>query len=372
MNFDLFMPVRLISGRGCVSENKEELRSLGQRCVIVTGKHSAEKSGALCDITAALTALGVSWKQYDGIAENPLLSSCFEAADCAREFGAQYLIGIGGGSVMDASKAAAWIATNPGASTEDVMAGALPSKPLPLVLIGTTAGTGSEVTPSSVLTMDDTGHKRSLVHPNCYANLVFADPVYTHTMSRSTTVSTAFDAFCHAAEGWFAPACGDVITAFGEKALPLMMEGLVWLSENDGLPDERLRESIYYGSLYAGLVINATGTAFPHPLGYVLTEDFDIPHGMACAVYLQAFLQRAEQFAAERAGALYALCGGKERLNSVTRRLLSDEAKRIAMTEQHIAAYCARWQSVKNFERSPGGYDSEEAGRLLRELFLHD
>ena len=68
-----------------------------------------------------------------------------------------------------------------------------------------------------------------------------------------------------------------------------------------------MREELYYGSLYAGIVLSACGTAFPHPLGYVLTEDFSIPHGRACTAFLPAFLERGEQFEAERAAEYYQL-----------------------------------------------------------------
>lgn len=368
MDFTLFMPVQVFSGVQCVRRHGEVLRTLGKRCLIVTGGHSAQTSGALEELGAVLAQQGIDYAPCPAMGANPRLSQCRQAAEAAQAWDADFLVGIGGGSVMDGAKAAAWLAANRPDDTEALMAGKLRRPPLPLVLIGTSAGTGSEVSAVSVLTRDDTGRKQSLTHPHCYARYVFADPRYTHSLPREQTVSTALDAFCHAAEGWFSPACGDVVTAFDERALPLVAGGLAWLAAHDGLPDEDMRERLYYGSLWAGMVLNACGTAFPHPLGYVLTEDFGIPHGQACAAFLPAFLQRAETHSPARAQALYTLCGGREVLLSSIAALAA--APGVRMDAARVAGYAARWTpSPKNFDRTPGGFTAEDAAQLLDNLF---
>jgi alcohol dehydrogenase class IV len=367
MDFTFHMPVRIISGEGCVINNGALLRHFGKRCLIMTGRSAAKTSGALDDMLQTLADAGIEATIYPQISANPLLSQCQTAAYTAELCKAEFIIGIGGGSVMDAAKAAAWLAANNSADGERLMEGSLRHPPLPLILVGTTAGTGSEVSAVSVLTMDKDGRKRSITHPNCYAKIVFADPCYTHSTPREQTVSTALDAFAHAAEGWFAPACGDVITSFGEKAFPLIAEGLVWLSRNDGLPDAALRERLYYGSLWAGMVLNATGTAFPHPLGYILTEEYSVPHGMACAAFLPAYLKRAEEFAPDRADRLYQLCGGRDRVQSAFNQLIRYDVK---MTEEQIENYKPRWNKTANFARTPGGFTADDAAALFRSLFL--
>lgn len=367
MDFTFYMPTRVISGAGCVRRHAELLRSFGRRCLIMTGGHAAKASGALDDMLDTLTAAGVEATVFSGVGANPLLSQCQSAARAAIDSRAEFVVGIGGGSVMDAAKASAWLAANDPDDTEALMQGKLPVPPLPLILAGTTAGTGSEVGPAAVLTMDDGHYKRSLSHPLCFARVSFADPRYTDTVPRATTISTALDALAHAVEGWFAPECGDVITAFGEKAVPMVLEGLTWLAGHDGLPGAALRDRLYYGSLWAGMVLSATGTAFPHPLGYVLTERYDIPHGMACAVFMSAFLDRAEQYAPERAAQLYALCGGRQRIQTVLDALVRCD---VTMTAEQVEALRPRWQSVKNFDRTPGRYTADDALRLYRERFV--
>lgn len=370
MDFNFHMPVRVVSGEGCLRGAGGALREMGRRCLVLTGGHSAQESGALGDLLDTLRGAGVEATVFPGITANPLVSQCQAAAFAAEACRAQFLVGVGGGSVMDAAKATAWLAANNICDGDRLFRpDDMRHAPLPLALVGTTAGTGSEVSATAVLTDDRTGRKRSITHPHCFARVAFADPRYTDSMPRSTTVSTALDAFAHAAEGWFAPVCGDVITAFGEKALPMLCTGLRDLAAHENPPSKETRDRLFYGSLWAGMVLCATGTAFPHPLGYVLTEDFGVPHGLACAVFHPAFLRRAERFAPERARALFALCGGRDACFSLL-DTFATVPSRVRMTAEQADGYAKRWTDVKNFARTPGGFTAQEGAALLRELFV--
>ena len=364
MDFSFYMPVEVVGGSGCLRRGGDKLRRLGRRCLIVTSAHAAAACGALDDALQALQEQKIEATVFPHIGANPLLSQCQCAAFAAESCRADFLLGIGGGSVMDATKAAAWLAANSCGDGEKLWSG-LRHPALPFALVGTTAGTGSEVTATSVLTLDN-GRKKSLNHPQCYARLVFADPAYTRPMSRHTTISTALDALAHGVEGYLSPACGEVAAVCAERALPLIAGGLQWLADHDGLPEDGLREQLYDASLWAGLVLNSCGTAFPHPLGYILTEDFGVDHGYACAVFLPALARRAEKHTPQRAERLYALCGGREAFFGLLDRL---NVKGIRMTEEQIAAYQTRWPGLKNFDRTPGGFTPEEAAALYRELF---
>lgn len=375
MDFTFYMPVRVLSGPGCVRAGGELLRGLGRRCLVMTGGRGAKESGALDDMLDTLKQAGVDATIFPGVGQNPLVSQCQQAAYAAEICRAEFVVGVGGGSVMDAAKAAAWLAANRVEDTARLFAGTLRRPPLPLVLVGTTAGTGSEVSPTAVLTLDTdmpglgtAGRKKSITHPSCYARYAFADPRYTASLPRKPTVSTALDALAHAVEGYCNPACGDVAAACAEKALPLISGGLRWLAENPGLlPDEALREELLYGSLWAGLVLNAMGTAYPHPFGYILTEDFGIPHGMACAVFLPSLSRRAEAFVPARAQRLFTLCGGREAYYGLLEVLIDAP---VTMTEEAVQAYAARWEGLKNLARTPGGFTVEEGRQLFRELFV--
>ena len=366
MNFDWFMPVRIYSGAGCLTRGGEALRALGKRCLIVTGARSAKVCGALDDALGTLRRAGIEATVFPGIGPNPLLSQCHAAAYTAETCRADFLLGIGGGSVMDATKAAAWLAANTVGDPRQIYKG-LRHPPLPVALVGTSAGTGSEVTGTAVLTVDADGRKKSINGPQCYARLAFADPRYTDSLSRTSTVSTALDALAHTVEGYLNPACGDIPTLCAEKAFPLLTGGLQWLAENDGLPDAALRDALYYGSLWAGLVLNACGTAFPHPFSYILTEEYQIPHGMGCAVFLPALAARAERLVPDRAARMLALCGGRESFYGVLSVLTKAE---VTMTPEQIDGYLSRWEGLKNFDHTPGGFTPGEGSSLFRELFL--
>ena len=368
MDFNFFLPVNVQSGTGVVRKSADRLAVFGTRCLIVTGGKSAVLSGALDDVKAALDTAGVSYSVFNGIGPNPLLSACHAAGKEALSFGAQFLVGIGGGSALDGAKAAAVYAANPDFAPIDIYGGNR-NPALSLVLIGTTAGTGSEIGKVSVLTNDETGRKKSISGKDLFPALTLADPRYTASMPYAVTVSTALDALSHAMEGYFQTKCGDIPALFAEKAVSLIFPILCRL-QNGELPDEAEREQLYYGSLYAGVTLAFCGTAFPHPLGYVLTETFGTPHGFACAAFLPAFLERAKQFESAKTEKLLSCMETDfDTFCRVVKALTRLEA--ITMTEDEIAAHCARWnESIpNNFKFSPGGYTKADAAALLTALF---
>lgn len=368
MNFNIYMPARIIGGENCVIKNSSEFRKLGCKCLIVTSRTSAKKSGALDDVITALNNEDIGYSIFDEITENPLASTVIKAGEKAREFGAEFIIGIGGGSPLDASKAVAICAENPDYDIKGLYGRTIPSKALPVALIGTTSGTGSEVTGVSVLTNDEDGMKKSISGADCYGAVSFLDPKYTYSMNYDITVSTALDAFAHAVEGWFAPACSDLPTQYGKMALPLIYKGLKYLDETKSLPDEELRADLYYGSIYAGLELNVCGAAFPHTVGYVLTENFGIPHGKACTAFMPYLLEKAKKSKNERYCQLLAVLGDtEENLMGVINRLT--DVKNLPMTDEQIKEWCSRWSNGnKNFDKTPGGFNKDEAEKVLKML----
>ncbi len=363
MTYSTYMPVKCFWGNGCVNENSASL-ALGKSCLIITGKNSAKLSGALDDAIEALEKEGISYGVFDGIGENPLISACHKAGEAAREINADFILGIGGGSVLDASKAIAIYTANANLSPIDIYKREYSNKALPVALIGTTAGTGSEVTAVAVLTNDETGIKKSISGPDCYAAVSFCDPKYTCSMSYKTTVSTALDAFAHAVEGFFTVKCDGVLRLFAEKCIPELYSCLESLSKTDKVPDE-IREKLYYASIYAGLVINTCGTAFPHPLGYVLTENYGVPHGMACAAFFAPFIDRCAEFSPEKFGDFCSMTDDTGKVKSVIASLT--DLNGAVIGKENAEKYALRWQSVipRNFTASPGGLTMEEAAQIL-------
>lgn len=368
MYSNLYINSKVISGRNCLLENAALLSQFGKKCLIVTSKSGAKKSGALRDVVSALEKQGIEYRVFDKITENPLVSTVIEGGKAAREFGADFIFGIGGGSPLDASKAVAVCACNPDYDIDGLYGRNVPAKALPVVLIGTTSGTGSEVTGVSVLTNDKTMQKKSISGADCYAALVFADAKYTYSMGYDVTVSTALDAFAHAVEGWFSPKCSEIAKAYAKLALPRIYRGLKALSETSSLPDEDVRDDLYYGSVFAGLELNICGAAFPHTVGYVLTENYGISHGKACTALMPYFLRKAKRYETEKFHELIRLLGENEEKVINTVKALTN-VKNLEMTDEQLSEWCSRWNGqVKNFINSPGGFTAEEAKLALEEL----
>ena len=172
--------------------------------------------------------------------------------DAIRHGCREFIIGIGGGSPLDASKAIAIYASNPCLSPADIYLRKYDNKALSVVLVGTTSGTGSEVTGVSVLTDSSVNLKKSISGHDCYSVISFCDYTYTMTMPYSVTVSTALDAFAHAVEGYFSSTANGLSDVYAEKAFGMLRTGLLHFFNNKTKPDESLREELYMASLVAG------------------------------------------------------------------------------------------------------------------------
>lgn len=370
-NFDMYMPVRLVTGRGCVRKNADRFAALGKRCLIVTSRSAARKSGALADVTAALDSQGIAHTLWDQVKQNPLLLDSVEAGVSAREFGAEFVIGIGGGSALDAAKGTAIFAANETMDPLDAYACRWQHAPLPLALVGTTAGTGSEVAPYAVLTRPD-GRKQSVSSEEIYARVSFGDAAYTDSLPWTFTVSTALDALSHALEAYFSTAANALSDLYAMQAARILrkeLTGLQTLQEDAARIAPAVRDQLYYASVLAGFALAKCGTCYCHSLGYVLSEEHGVPHGMACAALLPDFLQRAGRLVPDKAEALYAWTGGTEK-ELVGLIAAMTELPSITLPAGEIEAIASRYSSSANFKRTaPAGYTRAEAVALLTELF---
>jgi alcohol dehydrogenase class IV len=287
-----FCPTQVFFGQDALIDHAVMLSGLGKRCLIVTGRASAAASGALGDLTGALDRLGIRHTVFSEVEQNPKVETCHKGGQLARAFGAEFIVGIGGGSPLDAAKGIAAFAANdiaPMALYEP-----LPNPPLPLAAIPTTAGTGSEANNISVLTVPigPQGSKKTYRSPVSFPVLAFADPRYTASLPLALTVSTALDAFCHCAESYFSPLATHLTRALCCEGAKLVWQGLV--KAVIGELTLEVRGDLLCGSTLAGIAIGHTGTGFPHPLGYNLSLTDGIPHGAACAVFEGEYLMRQQ------------------------------------------------------------------------------
>ncbi len=279
-----YMPTRLYIDNKAVRDHGAELAALGSRAFIVTGSSSA-KNGSLSDVKNALETQGVKYDIFDETEANPSVEQIMIMRDRAVKFGADFVIGIGGGSPLDAAKAAALMAANPD-KTGDVLYQKCELRHLPVAAVPTTAGTGSEVTQYSILTRHEKHTKKSISHA-VFPVLALDDPGYLQTLPHKTVIDTAVDTLAHLIESRLSKNhAGSIFTA--EKGLELW--GGCKYKIRDNKLDEQTFLQLMYASVLGGMSIAQTSTSLPHGLSYKLTYELGVAHGRACGMYLGGYV----------------------------------------------------------------------------------
>ena len=362
-----YMPTRVHSGINAIENYKNEF-NIGKKCLIVTGKNSAKKSGALDDVTKVLNELNIQYSIYDGITANPLMASCIEAGKLANQINADFIVGIGGGSPLDASKIVAKVATNPDISKKDIYQFKWDNASLPFILVGTTSGTGSEVTKVAVITDEEDGRKKSTNHNDYYAKVAFGDPRYTQSLSRDVTISTAIDALAHCVESYLSNKANDISRAYAVAGIKMLIKPLRNLLDENYVPDLKVREELYNASILGGLSINVTGTTVAHTLGYYLTEGYKVPHGIACAIFMEDLFNFVEKDNKEY---LYKLFEEsfvtKEELIKIVKGLLPKHD--IHMSLEEIESLLPRYENNNSVNNTKGHMSVPEIKELLINKF---
>lgn len=335
MNFRFKIGTKVLFGKGCVRENKALFKDFGKRALLVTGKSSAKRSGALDDVIEVLKEYGIDYEIYDSVSNNPSLENVKEGAEEARKFDADFIIGIGGGSPLDASKAIAVLAQND-IEPVDLYKNVFENKPLPIVAIPTTAGTGSEVTPYSILTRNDIKTKKSFGNEDTFPAIAFIDAHYTESMSYDITVDTALDAFTHALEGYLGRKSTPLSDVLAVEAIRIFGECIGSLLNNRF--DFDARQKLLYMSMLGGMVISHTGTTIIHGMGYSLTYFKNIPHGRANGLLVKEYLKYNYEVSKGKIDNVLSLLGlsSIDALGEIIERLVPDK---LVLTKEEIALY---------------------------------
>ncbi|MCL2462364.1 MAG: iron-containing alcohol dehydrogenase [Defluviitaleaceae bacterium] len=282
--YEYYMPARLFFGG--LRERAPEFAGFGRKALIVTGKSSA-KNGSLDDAIYCLSQNGVEYAVFDRTEENPSLENADEAAKAGFEAGCDCVVAIGGGSPMDLAKAAAVLLANPDKKAEDLTApGAYAWAPL--YAVPTTAGTGSEATPYSVLTLHKQRTKASL-GAFVWFHKAFLDARYTDNLSDAVTLSTAVDVLAHLCEGYLSSRASAFSDMLAEGGIMAFAECLPALKTRNF--DTAYREKMLRLSSMAGVVIAQTKTSLPHLMGYAMTYFKHVPHGFATGIFLGEYLK---------------------------------------------------------------------------------
>ncbi len=339
------MPTIVYSESDCVRKHAQEIGKLGTKALIVTGRHSARKNGSLLDVQAALDEQGISYVIYDKIEENPSVETVMEARDFGLAHAADFVIGIGGGSPLDAAKAIALMMKHPDLD-ERVLYQPIPLQYLPLVCVPTTCGTGSETTPYAILTLHSQRTKQSIRH-RIFPQLALLDAKYLRSLSRQGLVHTCVDALAHLVESYLNTNSNELNRIYSTQGLRM------WAQFKEHLKEDALTQEDYWQMLHtsmiAGMAIAQTGTSLPHGMSYPLTYEMGVPHGKAVGVFLGGYvsLYRDREAAADVLQLLgftdcEELCRYlKELLGelSVSEELLQQDAQRILQNPEKLKNY---------------------------------
>ncbi|KUO61430.1 MAG: alcohol dehydrogenase [Gracilibacter sp. BRH_c7a] len=299
ITYKYYMPTRVIVGKNCIIANSDIFKPLGKKALIVTGAQSAKRNGSEKDVTTALKAVGIDYLVYDKIMSNPTISCAYEGAKLAKDNKVDFIVGIGGGSPMDAGKAIALLAAQD-IPEENLFSGQYENKVMPMVLVPTTAGTGSEVTQYSILTNDKAQTKTSIAADLLFPTVAFLDATYTEDLPLVTTINTAIDALSHAIEGMLSVRASTISDSLASESIRLIMDCVPDMLqaiklEAEGRFRPEKREQLLEASCMAGMVIAQAGTTVVHSMGYSLTYFKDIDHGRTNGLLLGEYLRLVEK-----------------------------------------------------------------------------
>ena len=283
----LLQPQKIVFGTGCIQTLVEDYKKMGlQRLFVLTAPPIRP---LIEDTLAELKSAGVNIEVFQDIVAEPTVNDFKKILEVARQFKADSVVGVGGGSVLDVTKLiAAFI--NSDQLVEDCFGtGFIKQKGLWFACLPTTAGTGSEVSPNAIL-LDERDHlKKGIVSPFLIADVAYVDPKLTWTVPAKVTADTGMDALTHCIEAYtnkFAHPSVDIYALQGIRLIAANLEKAVKNGQ-----DQEASEALAFGSLYGGLCLGPVNTAAVHALSYPLGGEFHIPHGLSNAILLPSVMK---------------------------------------------------------------------------------
>ena len=296
MEFSYFLPVNIQFGWNKVDGVAEFAAPYGKKALIVTGRSSAKKSGLYDRVVAKLDAAHIDHVLFDQVDANPLTTTALDGASLAKSESCDMIIAIGGGSIMDCAKGIAFMAVNDGDINDYIFNRKTSDNALPLIVIPTTCGTGSEGNGFGVLTNPETGDKKSLRCNAIVPKVSIVDPAVMGTMPPHVLASVGFDALCHNIEAYTSKTAQPFTDALAHYAVTLLAQYLVPLYKHvkatvEGKPSilnekqlTKAWESVTLASTIGGMVINTAGVTLGHGMEHPASGLKDITHGVGLAV----------------------------------------------------------------------------------------
>jgi alcohol dehydrogenase len=296
---EFYSPPRIIMGDGCAASLGDEAVALGaRRVVIITDKVLREKTDAVTNALASLKTAGVEAEVFDDVEPDPLVSTAERAAEFARKFSPNVIVGLGGGSSLDIAKATAAILANETPLEKMWGVNNIPGGALPLILMATTAGTGSEVTPNCILTdvKADGSHKKAGIVSVCIqATTAIVDPLLTVTAPPGVTASTGMDALTHAIETYVSKNSQPLTMPLALEAIRKIGKYLRRAVANGS--DLEARRHMANASMMAGLAFANGQLGAVHAIAMAMGGQYNVAHGVANALMLPYVMEFNEMAA---------------------------------------------------------------------------
>ena len=286
---EFHMPTHVLFGRGVCRTVAEHVTSLGAGPVLVVTDPGVRAAGLLTEVLDALAKQNIETVIFDQVRPNPRDEDCIEGANLARSRGTGVLVAIGGGSAIDTAKCIALLVTNGGHPRDWEDFGTLQHDPLPTIAIPTTAGTGSEVSPSAVITDTVRLKKMNLFDVRNCPRVALVDPDLTMSCPAWVTASSGLDALSHAVDSLqcrLATPASDALALEGARLVSR------YIRRAFNTPDDvEARCGMAQGSLTAGLAVGLTDVSGAHCLAEAIGGLYGHPHGYCCALSMPPIME---------------------------------------------------------------------------------
>jgi alcohol dehydrogenase len=293
MNFSYYIPTKILFGKGQLGNLHQQALPGRKALIVTTAGNSVKKYGYLARLEEQLHKANVEYVLFDRVLANPIKSHVMEGAKIAKETGCDFVIGLGGGSSIDSAKSIAVMATNAGDYWDYVGGGTgkaqpVPNRPLPIVAITTTAGTGTEADPWTVITNDQTHEKIGFGYEKTFPALSIVDSDLMMTVPKNLTAYQGFDALFHSTEGYINKTANFMSDLYALKSIQLIGQNLA-AAVNDGT-NEEARANVALANTLSGMVESTSGCTSEHSMEHALSAFHpELPHGAGLIMISEAY-----------------------------------------------------------------------------------
>ena len=276
-------------GRGAREKLVDEIKSRNFRKALIVTDKSLISAGVPQLVLEVLDKNDIEYEIYDEVKPNPTVTNVKDGLNICKNSFADFLIAIGGGSVIDTAKAIGIIMTNSEYSDVVSLDGVVntKNKALPIIALPTTAGTAAEVTINYVITDVEKKRKFVCVDPHDMPIIAVVDPDMMSSMPKGLTASTGMDALTHAIEGYTTKGAWEMTDMFHLKAIEIISKSLRGAVANE----KEGREGMALGQYIAGMGFSNVGLGIAHSMAHTLGAVYDTPHGVACAMMLPIVME---------------------------------------------------------------------------------